>query len=126
MEIAVIAVIALIVLGPARLPEMARSLGKGMREMRGAFSGEGGDDSSRRLRDADEDDDEDDDYDRPASDDEDETKALDLDAKDDFDEDDDLDFSSSSSDVASPGDSAESSPRSTDGVKDDAKPAASA
>jgi sec-independent protein translocase protein TatA len=34
-----IAVIALIVLGPKRLPELARSLGHGMREFRGAMSG---------------------------------------------------------------------------------------
>ena len=37
MEIMVIAVLALIVLGPSRLPEAARSLGKGMREMRDSF-----------------------------------------------------------------------------------------
>ena len=35
----VILVIALIVLGPKRLPEAARSVGKGMREMREAFQG---------------------------------------------------------------------------------------
>ena len=39
MEIAVIAVLALIVLGPQKLPEAARSLGKGFREMRDSFSG---------------------------------------------------------------------------------------
>jgi len=39
MEIAVIAVIALIVLGPQKLPEAARSLGKGFREMKDSFSG---------------------------------------------------------------------------------------
>jgi sec-independent protein translocase protein TatA len=39
MEIAVIAVIALIVIGPAKLPEAARSLGKGFREMRDSFQG---------------------------------------------------------------------------------------
>ena len=39
MEIAVIAVIALIILGPQKLPEAARSLGKGFREMRDSFSG---------------------------------------------------------------------------------------
>ena len=39
-----IAVIALIVLGPSRLPEAARSLGKGMREMRSSFQGGGDDD----------------------------------------------------------------------------------
>jgi sec-independent protein translocase protein TatA len=44
LEIMVIAVIALIVLGPARLPEVARSVGRGMREFRSALSGIGGDD----------------------------------------------------------------------------------
>lgn len=38
-----IAVVALVVLGPKRLPEMARALGKGMREFRHAMSGEGED-----------------------------------------------------------------------------------
>jgi TatA/E family protein of Tat protein translocase len=35
-----IAVVALVVLGPRRLPELARALGKGMREFRQAMSGE--------------------------------------------------------------------------------------
>jgi sec-independent protein translocase protein TatA len=39
LELMVIAVIALIVLGPNRLPEAARSIGKGMREMRNSFQG---------------------------------------------------------------------------------------
>ncbi len=34
-----ILVIALIVLGPSRLPDAARSVGKGMREMRDSFQG---------------------------------------------------------------------------------------
>jgi sec-independent protein translocase protein TatA len=38
LEMMVIAVIALIVLGPARLPEMARSVGRGMREFRAALT----------------------------------------------------------------------------------------
>ena len=44
MELAFIAVIALLVLGPSRLPEAARSLGKGMREMRDSFSNATADD----------------------------------------------------------------------------------
>ena len=40
----VIAVIALIVLGPSRLPEAARSLGKGLKEMRDSFQGNNHDD----------------------------------------------------------------------------------
>ena len=47
MELMVIAIIALIVLGPSRLPEAARSVGKGMREMRNSFQG-GGDDEDDR------------------------------------------------------------------------------
>ncbi len=35
-----IAAVALVVLGPKRLPEMARALGKGMREFREAMNGE--------------------------------------------------------------------------------------
>jgi len=57
-ELLVIAVIALIVLGPSRLPDAARSLGKGMREMRDAFSMSGKDDDfdARRFESADDDD----------------------------------------------------------------------
>ena len=39
LEIAVLAVIALLVLGPQKLPEAARSVGKGMREILEAMSG---------------------------------------------------------------------------------------
>jgi len=51
MEIMVIAVIALIVLGPSRLPEAAKSLGKGLKEMRDSF--QGNDDDDVALLDAD-------------------------------------------------------------------------
>lgn len=63
MELAVIAVIALLVLGPARLPEAAKALGKGMKEMRDSFSGAMGNDDDRADDDLDldEEDDEDDD-----------------------------------------------------------------
>ena len=44
LELMVILVIALIVLGPKRLPEAARSVGKGMREMKDALQGHGLDD----------------------------------------------------------------------------------
>ena len=43
MEIVVVAIIALIVLGPAKLPDAARAMGKGMREFKGALSGENDD-----------------------------------------------------------------------------------
>ncbi len=66
MEIMVIAVIALIVLGPSRLPEAARSLGKGLKEMRDSFQGGSNDEhegSERLDGDLDDDDDLDDDAD---------------------------------------------------------------
>jgi sec-independent protein translocase protein TatA len=39
LELLVIGVIALLVLGPKRLPEAARSVGRGMREMKEALQG---------------------------------------------------------------------------------------
>ena len=41
-----IGAVALVVLGPKRLPELARALGKGMREFREAISTDGASDSS--------------------------------------------------------------------------------
>jgi sec-independent protein translocase protein TatA len=49
LEMMVLAVIALIVLGPARLPEMARSVGRGMREFRAALSDDRDDDEHDEL-----------------------------------------------------------------------------
>jgi len=40
LEIVVVLIIALVVFGPKRLPELGRSLGKGIREFRGSVSGE--------------------------------------------------------------------------------------
>lgn len=37
LEIAIVVVIALLIFGPARLPELARSAGKGIRELKGAI-----------------------------------------------------------------------------------------
>jgi sec-independent protein translocase protein TatA len=42
LHLAFIAVIALVVLGPKRLPELARTIGNGLREFREAISMEGG------------------------------------------------------------------------------------
>jgi sec-independent protein translocase protein TatA len=39
MELIIVLVIALIVLGPKRLPDVGRSLGKGMREFKDSISG---------------------------------------------------------------------------------------
>lgn len=43
LEIIVVLIIALVVFGPKRLPELGRSLGRGIREFRGSLSGEDGD-----------------------------------------------------------------------------------
>jgi len=39
MELLLVGIIALIVLGPKRLPEVGRSLGKGMREFKDSMAG---------------------------------------------------------------------------------------
>lgn len=40
LEIAIVAIIALLVLGPKRLPEAGRGVGKSMREFKAAISGD--------------------------------------------------------------------------------------
>jgi sec-independent protein translocase protein TatA len=40
LEIVMILVVALVVFGPKKLPEVGRSLGRGIREFRGSLSGE--------------------------------------------------------------------------------------
>ena len=40
MELIVVMIIALVVLGPKKLPDVAKSLGKGMREFKGAITGQ--------------------------------------------------------------------------------------
>jgi sec-independent protein translocase protein TatA len=39
-ELLLLALVVLLVFGPKRLPEMGRSLGKGMREFKGAITGD--------------------------------------------------------------------------------------
>ena len=56
LELAIVAIIALIVLGPKRLPEVGRSLGKGLREFKESLS-------STMNHDDDDDDDDHDDHD---------------------------------------------------------------
>jgi len=50
LEIVVVLVIALIVFGPKRLPELGRSLGKGIREFKGSVTGEHDDDEPSPQR----------------------------------------------------------------------------
>ena len=40
MEIALVLIIALVILGPKKLPDVGRSVGKGMREFKSAVTGE--------------------------------------------------------------------------------------
>lgn len=47
MELIVILAIALIVLGPKKLPEVGRSIGRGMREFKDSVSGNSRDDEER-------------------------------------------------------------------------------
>jgi len=49
-ELLVVLVIALIVLGPKRLPEMARNLGRGVREFKEAISMDSDDDDDEKRR----------------------------------------------------------------------------
>ncbi len=53
MELIVVLAIALIVLGPKKLPEVGKSLGKGMREFKDSLSNMSGNDEreeSKRLK----------------------------------------------------------------------------
>jgi sec-independent protein translocase protein TatA len=49
MELVVVLVIALLVLGPKRLPEVGKSLGKGMREFKDSLSGDNRDDEDEET-----------------------------------------------------------------------------
>jgi sec-independent protein translocase protein TatA len=46
LELIVVLVIALVVLGPKKLPDVGRSVGKGMREFKDAISGNGDQDQN--------------------------------------------------------------------------------
>jgi len=48
MELIIVLVIALVVLGPKRLPDAGRSLGRGIREFKGSLSGDSEDERERR------------------------------------------------------------------------------
>ncbi len=44
LEVAIVLIIALLIFGPKRLPELGRSMGRGIREFRASISGKGDDD----------------------------------------------------------------------------------
>ncbi len=48
-EMLIVLVIALIVLGPKRLPDAGKSLGRGLREFKGALTGGGRDDDDHEV-----------------------------------------------------------------------------
>ena len=49
-ELIIILVIALLVLGPKKLPEVGRSVGKGMREFKESLSGNDSDDDKPAIK----------------------------------------------------------------------------
>jgi sec-independent protein translocase protein TatA len=50
MELIIVLVIALVVLGPKRLPEAGKSLGKGMREFKNSLSSMNDDDDTENAK----------------------------------------------------------------------------
>ena len=44
LELAIVLIIALVVFGPKRLPELGKSVGRGIREFKGSLSGDHDDD----------------------------------------------------------------------------------
>jgi sec-independent protein translocase protein TatA len=49
LELIVVLVIALVILGPKKLPEVGRSVGKGMREFKDSISGGGSHDDDEQV-----------------------------------------------------------------------------
>ena len=49
LELVIVLVIALVILGPKRLPEVGKSIGNGMREFKDAISGSSKDDDDDEI-----------------------------------------------------------------------------
>ena len=52
LELAIVLIIALVIFGPKRLPELGRSVGNGMREFRNSISGKNDEEEKRELQDS--------------------------------------------------------------------------
>ena len=50
LELAIVLVIALVIFGPKRLPDLGRSLGKGMREFKDSLTGDNDDDDDDQAQ----------------------------------------------------------------------------
>lgn len=58
LELAIVLIIALVIFGPKRLPELGRSVGHGLREFKASITGDDKDDEPRTIENGIEDDDE--------------------------------------------------------------------
>ena len=52
LELAIVLVIALVIFGPKRLPELGRSMGRGIREFKSSISGDNDDDDAAEAAEA--------------------------------------------------------------------------
>ena len=50
MEIAIVLIIALVIFGPSRLPELGKSAGKGFREFKTSITGNDGDEAREDVK----------------------------------------------------------------------------
>jgi sec-independent protein translocase protein TatA len=50
LELAIVLVIALVIFGPKRLPDLGRSLGSGMREFKDSITGKNDDDDDEQAK----------------------------------------------------------------------------